>query len=128
MLECAFLSVDDITAVVRVEVARIAQHLKETADAFLCLFLRLLLHVDGLVLLVEAAEDAIHKLEELERRLVVELDHRKVAHKGRTIQTIDDQFDLLRVEVRSFREDLGVGALILAIGLSFVTLERLLHR
>ena len=99
MLKRAFLSIDDITAVVRVEVARVSQHLQEAADALLSLLLRLLLHVDGLVCVVEVREDSVDELKELERRLIVELHHAQMAHERRAVKSVYDQLDLLCVEV-----------------------------
>lgn len=46
MLQGALLTMDNITAEVRVVIRRIAQHFEETTDALLGLVLRLLLQVD----------------------------------------------------------------------------------
>ena len=99
MLKCAFLSVDNVTAVVRIEVARVAQHLQEATDALLSLLLRLLLHVHGLVSVVKVCKDSVDQLEKLQRGLIVELYHTQMAHERRAVQSIYDQFDLLCVEV-----------------------------
>lgn len=99
VLECAFLSIDDIAAIVRIEVARIAQNFQESADTLLCLLLRLLLHVNRLMGAVKIGEDSVDKLEELKRGLVVEFYHTKMAHERRAVQTVDNQLNLLCVEV-----------------------------
>ena len=56
VLHCLLLAVHNIALEGGVEVARVAQHLQESADALLGLVLRLALDVDGEVLLVEVAE------------------------------------------------------------------------
>ena len=99
VLECAFLSIDDIAAIVRIEVAGIAQNFQESTDTLLCLLLRLLLHVNRLMGVVEIGEDSVDKLEELKRGLVVEFYHTKMAHERRAVQTVDNQLNLLCVEV-----------------------------
>lgn len=109
MLECTFLSVNDIAAVVRVEVTRVAQYLQETADTLLSLLLRFFLHVNGLVGAVQVGENAIHEFKQLQWRLVVELDHAQVAHEGRAIQSIHDDLDLLCVEVGCLTVDFCTG-------------------
>ena len=59
VLEGAFLSMDNITAVVRVEVAGIAEDFEETANTLLSLFLSLFLHVNRLMCVVQVSKDAI---------------------------------------------------------------------
>lgn len=46
MVDCSFLSVDDVSLVVGVEIAGVAQHFQEPADALLGFVLGLLLDVD----------------------------------------------------------------------------------
>ena len=60
MLEGAFLSVDDITAVVWVEVAGIAEDFKEAANTLLSLFLCFFLHVNRLMCVVQVSKNAIY--------------------------------------------------------------------
>ena len=59
MLEGAFLSVDNIAAVVGVEVAGVAKDFEEAANTLLGLFLRLFLHVDGLMGVIQMSENAV---------------------------------------------------------------------
>lgn len=66
---------DNVAAKVGVEVARVAQHFEEAAYSLLSLLLGLLLHVDGLVSLVEVGEDAVDEVEQFERGFIVELHH-----------------------------------------------------
>ena len=57
---------------------------------------------------VEVGEDAIDQFEEFERCLVVKFDHGEVLHERRTVETIDDLFDLVSVKVRSLLKHLGL--------------------
>jgi len=63
VLKRAFLTVNDVAAVVRVEVTWVAKHLEEAADSLLGLLLRLLLHVDCFVTLVERGKDLVDQFE-----------------------------------------------------------------
>jgi hypothetical protein len=51
--------VNHVTAVVGVEVRGVAEDLEETTNALFCLFLGLLLLVDGLVGLVQMSENFV---------------------------------------------------------------------
>ena len=59
MLEGLLFTVNNVAAVVGVEVGGVAEDLEETANALFCLFLGLLLLVDGLVGLVQMSEDFV---------------------------------------------------------------------
>lgn len=65
MLERSLLTMNDITAVIRIEVAGVAEDLKEAAYALLCFLLCLLLHVNGLMDGVEVSEHFVDQLEQL---------------------------------------------------------------
>ena len=59
VLEGAFLPVDNIAAVVGVEVTGVAKDFEEAANTLLGLFLRLFLHVYGLMSVIQMRENAI---------------------------------------------------------------------
>ena len=99
VLKRAFLTIDYVAAVVRVKVTWVAEDLKEATYTFLRLLLRLLLHIDGHMCVVEVGENAVDELEKLKWCLVIEFDHAQVLHEGWAIQTINDQLNLLCVEV-----------------------------
>ncbi len=56
-------------------------------------------------------EDAVDHLEQLKRRLVIELNHCQVAHERGSVQAVNDQLDLLRVQVGRFAEHFGVACI-----------------
>ena len=70
-----FLSVDDVSAVVGIEIAWVAKDFQEPADALLSLLLGLFLHVNCFMLLIEVGEDPVDELKKFERCFVVELHH-----------------------------------------------------
>jgi len=49
--------------------------------------------------LIEVGENSVYQFEKLEWRLVVELHHRKVLHERRSVQSVNNDLDLRRVEV-----------------------------
>lgn len=102
MLERAFLTIDNVAAVVRVEVTGVAQDLEESADAFLCLLLSLFLHVNGLVSAIKMSKNAVDELKKLKWCLIIELHHAQVLHERWAVQPVNDQLDLLCVEVGRF--------------------------
>lgn len=63
VLERAFLTVNNISAIVGVEVARISQYFKETAYAFFRFLLSFLLHVNSPVDIIKVREYFVHKFE-----------------------------------------------------------------
>ena len=96
-MACSFLTVYDVTAVVRIEITWVAENLQEAADALFGLLLCFLLHIDGLMGLVKVSKDSVNQLEKFERCFVVKLHHTQVAHEGWSVQTINDDFNLGRV-------------------------------
>ena len=70
-----FLSMNNISAVVWVEVTWVTENFQESTDTLLSLLLSLLLHVYSLVLLVQVGENPVDELKKFERCLVVELYH-----------------------------------------------------
>jgi len=109
MLQGALLTMDNITAEVRVVIRRIAQHFEETTDALLGLVLRLLLQVDLFVSsLVQVWKNFVYEFKKLKGRLIIELHHRKVLHKRRTVQTVYNLLDLICAQARWLRENLGL--------------------
>ena len=91
-----------------VEVSWVSQDFEETTNALLSLILGFSLDINTQVLLVEMAEDAIQKFKIFKWRLVVEFDKRKILHKWRSVQAINDDFDFLGTKRRSFSEKLGL--------------------
>ena len=59
VLEGASFSMDNITTVILVEVAGIAQDFKESANALLSIFLCLLFHVNRLMYIVQVGKNVI---------------------------------------------------------------------
>jgi len=102
VLERFLLTVDHVAAEVRIEVAGVAQHLQEPADALFGLFLRLLLHVDALVDFIEVGKHFVDQFNQFHGSLVIELDHAQIRHEWGSVQHVYYQFDLLRVKVRCF--------------------------
>ena len=98
------LTMHDVSAVVRVEVAGVAQNFQESADALLGLLASFLLHVDRRVLLIKVSEDLVDQLEKLEWRLVIKLDHAQVLHERRSVETVDDDLDLCSIKIGRFVE------------------------
>ena len=94
----------DIAAVVWIEITRVAKNFQESTNAFLSLFLRLLLHVNILVGLVEMCEHSIDQLEKFKGCFIVELHHAQVAHERRSVQAVHDDLDLGSVEIGRFVE------------------------
>ena len=66
---------DNVAAIVRVEITWIAEHFQEPTDSLFSLLLRFLLHVNIFVCFVKVGENSIDKLQEFEGSLVVEFDH-----------------------------------------------------
>lgn len=97
VLDGLLVAVNDFSTEVGVKVCGVAEYLQVATDTLLSLVLSFLLHVDVLVLLVEVGEDAVHQLEQLQRRLVVEFDHRQVLHEGWSVQLVDDLLQLASV-------------------------------
>ena len=75
VLQRTFLTMDDVTAIVGIEITGVAQHFEEAADALLSLLLGLFLHVNCFMLLIEVGEDPVDELEKFKRCFVVELHH-----------------------------------------------------
>ena len=100
------LTMDDVTAVVWIEIARITQNFQESTDAFFSLLLSFLLHIDCLVRLVKMSEYSVDHLEKFKGCFVVKLHHTQVAHEGWSVETVNDDFNLGRVKIRRFVKDL----------------------
>ena len=58
--------------------------------------------------IIEVTKDSIEKLKILEWSLVIELDEGEVAHERRSIETVNDDLNLVRAERRRLREQLGL--------------------
>lgn len=119
MLERAFFTIYDVTAVVGVEVAGVAQHFEEAAHALFCFFLGLFLHVDGFVRHIQVSKHSVHQFKQLQGCLVVELHHAQMAHERRTVQSVNDELDLRCVEVWRLVEDFRTALVLNTVCLAF---------
>lgn len=90
------LSVYNVPTVVWVEIARVTEHLEESANSFFSLLLGFFLHVNIIMHLVKMRKDFIHKLEEFEWCFIIELNHAEMLHKWRSVELVYYLFNLSR--------------------------------
>ena len=85
MLNGLFLSVNNVALESWIEVTWIAQDFQEAANTVLRLVLSLSLDVDREMRVVEVAKHSIEQLKIFERRFVIKLNQRQVAHERRPV-------------------------------------------
>ena len=93
MLDGLLFSVHHISLECWIEVTWVTKHLQVTADSFLSFVLSLPLDVNVLMFCVKVTKHFIQELEQFKRGLVIEFDERKIAHKWRAVETINNLLD-----------------------------------
>ena len=102
MVACFLFTMHNVTAVIRIEITRVTKNFQESANAFFCFLLSFFLHVHCFVLLVQMGKHFIDQFEKFKWCFIVELDHAQVTHERRSVQSVDNDFYLLRVQIRRF--------------------------
>ena len=115
MMASFFFTVCDVSAVIWIKVTWIAENFKESADTLFSLLLSLLLHIYTFVRLIKMSEDLVYEFKKLERCLIIEFHHRKMAHEWWPVKSIDNHFDLLGVEIGWLAMQLSLVALIASL-------------
>ena len=104
VLQGFLITMHNFPTKIRVEIGWITKYFQKSADSLLGFVLRFLLHVNRLVGFVQVRENFVHEFKLFKRCLIIKLNHAKVLHERWSVESVDNLFDLSRVEVGRFAE------------------------